>query len=145
MIREVASRLRGDPGFRLSLKSLVGPPRKRTRERRKVAPNRGPFASEADALAVVVDRLVAAHRPAAVYLFGSRAMGEARPDSDFDLLLVFPGTQDIDSQAAYAPLLGLGVGCDVVPCSESDFDADAAIPGTLCYEAATRGRLLYSG
>jgi uncharacterized protein len=36
----------------------------------------------------VVRRLVEAFDPVAIYLFGSRARGEASPDSDYDLMLV---------------------------------------------------------
>ena len=38
----------------------------------------------------VVDAIVAAVEPDAVYLFGSRARGHARPDSDFDLAIIVP-------------------------------------------------------
>lgn len=142
-IRQIASRLRDDPGFRLVLEALVPPPvLKRSRRGRRV-PNRGSFSSEAAALAAVVDRLVATHRPLAVWLFGSRATGTARVDSDFDLLLVMRDGEDLSPDRAYAPLLGLGVGCDVVPCRLSDFEEDARIPGTLCHEARTHGRRLY--
>jgi predicted nucleotidyltransferase len=52
-------------------------------------PNRGPFASEEKALQAVLDRLAKALRPFRIYLFGSRAEGRSRPDSDFDLVVVF--------------------------------------------------------
>ena len=35
-----------------------------------------------------IRRLVAAYRPERIYLFGSRARGDAGPDSDYDLLVV---------------------------------------------------------
>lgn len=143
LIREIASRLRRDPGLRLVLEALVRPERAPVARRRRTSPNRGPFASEADALAAVVDRLVAAHRPLALYLFGSRATGTARPESDFDLLLVVRDREEPSPDRAYAPLLGLGVGCDVVPCTASELAADANQPGTIAHEALTRGRLLY--
>ncbi|MGH6898146.1 MAG: HEPN domain-containing protein [Geminicoccaceae bacterium] len=38
----------------------------------------------------VVSRLVATFDPVAVYLFGSRARGEANADSDYDLMIVLP-------------------------------------------------------
>ncbi len=142
LIRKVAARLRKDPGFRLSLEILLRANEKRGGPSRP-RPNRGAFESEAAALAVVLDRLVATLRPAAVYLFGSRARGTARPDSDFDLLVVLPDGEDPCYRRAYEPLLGLGVGCDVVPCTQSDFAEDAAIPGTICHAAATEGRVLY--
>ncbi|MBW1953738.1 MAG: nucleotidyltransferase domain-containing protein, partial [Deltaproteobacteria bacterium] len=36
----------------------------------------------------MVRRLVAAFQPERIYLYGSRARGEAGPDSDYDLMLV---------------------------------------------------------
>lgn len=141
LIRAIARRLRSDPGLLLAIEALLAPisgvP---GRER---PPNRGACADEADALALVVDRLVAGLRPLQVRLFGSRATGRAAPDSDFDLLLVLPDGQDASPDRCYAPLLGLGVGCDVVACTSSEFAAEARIRGTVCHEAATRGRLLY--
>jgi predicted nucleotidyltransferase len=52
-------------------------------------PNYGPCRDEEAALRLVVDRLVAGLHPFRIYLFGSRAEGRARPDSDFDLAVVF--------------------------------------------------------
>ncbi len=40
------------------------------------------------AVAAVVGRLAAAYRPLRMILFGSRARGEAGPDSDIDLLII---------------------------------------------------------
>ena len=39
-------------------------------------------------LAELVRRLVDAHQPARLYLFGSRGRGDAEPGSDYDLLMV---------------------------------------------------------
>ncbi|MDP1761673.1 MAG: nucleotidyltransferase domain-containing protein [Deltaproteobacteria bacterium] len=36
----------------------------------------------------MVSRLIAAFNPDHIYLYGSRARGEAGPDSDYDLMLV---------------------------------------------------------
>jgi len=47
-------------------------------------PNYGPYSSEQGALQAIVDRLVDGLKPFRIYLFGSRAEGRARPDSDFD-------------------------------------------------------------
>jgi uncharacterized protein len=45
-------------------------------------------AKERGLLQQVVEALCAAGHPERVILFGSRARGDARPDSDFDLLIV---------------------------------------------------------
>jgi predicted nucleotidyltransferase len=41
-------------------------------------------------LAEIVRRLVEAYQPERIYLFGSLARGEGGPDSDYDLMVVFP-------------------------------------------------------
>ncbi|MBF0334494.1 MAG: nucleotidyltransferase domain-containing protein [Alphaproteobacteria bacterium] len=107
--------------------------------------NYGPFGGEAQALAILRDRLVAALDPLELHLFGSRGRGTARPDSDFDLLVVLPdavGEAGLDPFRAYAPVMGLGIGADVVPCLASDFEAEKDIPGTIAHDAK-RGRLIY--
>lgn len=86
-------------------------------------PNYGSFSSEQEALQAIVQRLVSDLQPLSIYLFGSRAEGRARPDSDFDLLVVLDdeapnATAGYDE--VYAPLCGMGIGCDVIPCLRSE-------------------------
>ena len=72
--------------------------------------NYGGYATPDQALDEVIGRLAAALNPVAIYLFGSRALGTARPDSDFDLLVVTrpeDGEAGYDYARAYAPLAGL--------------------------------------
>ncbi|MFM9974194.1 MAG: nucleotidyltransferase domain-containing protein [Beijerinckiaceae bacterium] len=90
-----------------------------------VRPNIGQYADEAAALAGVVARLVEALDPQAIWLFGSRARGDHRPDSDFDLLVVAKengGFGSNDYVKAYRATVGLGLDCEVVPCSHEDFE-----------------------
>jgi predicted nucleotidyltransferase len=109
-------------------------------------PNRGPFASEDQALGEVVSRLVRALDPREIWLFGSRAEGRNAPDSDFDLLVVTKvedGQAGFDFDAVYAPLKGLGVGCDVVPCRADEFDEERGDPTSLCWLVTHIGKKLY--
>ncbi len=46
-------------------------------------------------LQVSIDRIVAKFDPDQIILFGSRARGDQRPDSDYDLLIVLPEVVDI--------------------------------------------------
>jgi len=111
---------------------------------RSPPPNYGPFSSEQAALRAIVDRLVEGLKPFRIYLFGSRAEGRARPDSDFDLLVVFDDralNADADYDEVYAPLLEIGIGCDVIPCRWSDFQevlADSSNPWQDTWGAARR-------
>jgi predicted nucleotidyltransferase len=107
-------------------------------------PNYGPYSSEQRALQAVVERLAKALKPFRIYLFGSRAEGRARPDSDFDLLVVFDDeapNSGADYDEVYAPLLDLDIGCDVVPLCWSSFQAvlaDSTNPWQDTWGAARR-------
>lgn len=108
--------------------------------------NYGPYGTEDAALRAIVEKLVSVLCPRAVYLFGSRAEHRARPDSDFDLVVVLDDDAP-DEQAtyerAYAPLCGSGIGCDVVPCRASELDEvlhDATNPW---HRSWTNARKLY--
>lgn len=43
-------------------------------------------------LAEVVRRLIEAYDPEKIYLFGSKARGDAGPDSDYDLMVIVPNS-----------------------------------------------------
>lgn len=106
----------------------------------------GPFRDEAAALAFLRDRLVARLRPRMIWLFGSRARGDGREDSDFDLLVVLPDGLPEAAYSSFAvaePLIACGLGYDVVPCSWSDFLAERDEAGSLVNRATHEGRVLY--
>jgi uncharacterized protein len=94
----------------------------------------------------IVGRLLTAYEPDFIYLFGSRARGDAGPDSDYDLLVVVPDNASRErkrSGLAYRTLRGTGASADVLVCTRSYFDArrhlKASLPGTILRE----GRLLH--
>ena len=49
-----------------------------------------PVDTDLERLTPILARLVERLNPEAIWLFGSRAEGRARPDSDYDLLVVVP-------------------------------------------------------
>lgn len=113
---------------------------------REIAANTGIYRSESEALSAVVERIVSAIDPEAIWLFGSRARGTNRHDSDFDLLVV---TRTADGEAArdydrvYAPVLGSGVGCDIVPIRQDDFDRESKSNTGLVRDVLRDGIALY--
>jgi predicted nucleotidyltransferase len=109
-------------------------------------PNKGCYNSEADALDSVVERIVAHVDPEAIWLFGSRARKEHSPDSDFDLLVVTrleDGDAGFDYDRVYDPVLGTGVGCDVVPCRIDDFTEQSKSKTGLVRDVLDAGIALY--
>ena len=106
-----------------------------------VRPNFGGRASEGEALAAVVERVAAAVDPQAIWLFGSRARGDARPDSDFDLLVVDFG--DDGYERLDGAIRGLGVGCDLVPCAAEDFAVGAQLRTSFVARVLSEGRAVY--
>jgi uncharacterized protein len=95
----------------------------------------------------LLDALVSDVDPIAIWLFGSRARGEERPDSDYDLLVVFPdhaSGKHMDPGALAEVAWRARVGADVIPCHRSAFEQSRDLVGTLSYEAAHFGKCVYA-
>ena len=106
----------------------------------------GPFRSIAAYTEHVIRGLVLQLDPEEVWLFGSRARGDHRPDSDLDLLAVLPdGLEPERYTYAHAnpPLLGGWLPVEVFPVARSRFEADPEALGGLVAAAKAEGRLLY--
>lgn len=109
-------------------------------------PPLGPFRSAEEALHDTVCRLIAQLHPDEIWLFGSRARGDHRPDSDIDLMVVLPDGLEPAAytlKAANRPLLGGGVPVDVLPVARSAFDDDPEALGGLVGTVKAEGRQLY--
>jgi hypothetical protein len=82
-----------------------------------------------------------------IFLFGSRARGDARPDSDFDLLVVVRGITPAEKRsyrlALYRTLCGTGVAAEPWVMSEDEFEETRGVIGGLAYPAWKEGVLLY--
>ncbi|MBI5120112.1 MAG: nucleotidyltransferase domain-containing protein [Rhodospirillales bacterium] len=106
----------------------------------------GPFRSQSDAIGFLRDRLAATLRPEEIWLFGSRAHGQAGPHSDFDLLVVLADglpEEAYEPRKVAAPVAACGLAVDVVPCRKSDFLKDRADPSCLVGQAVLGGRQIY--
>ena len=94
-------------------------------------------------LARVIDRW----HPLQIWLFGSRARGENRPDSDWDLLAIVPDCPEPadfdDPMTVWRVKREPGVSSDLVVYRRSDFDEDRSVPNTLAYSTRLDGVLVY--
>jgi len=94
----------------------------------------------------LLDGIVAYFDPRRVILFGSRARGGERADSDIDLLVILdddapPAMRTL--KAGYESRRGYHRAVDVIPVSEAAYQKRAKIAGTLAYEAAIDGVMVY--
>jgi predicted nucleotidyltransferase len=98
-------------------------------------------------IAPILDRVVERWHPLQIWLFGSRARGDAGPDSDWDLLAI---VQDCPEPAEFDDPMIIWrlkrqpqVPSDLVVYRASDFEADRSVPNTLAYATELDGVLLY--
>ena len=99
-----------------------------------------------DRLEEVLKRLVAAYEPERIYLFGSRARGDAGADSDYDLLVVVPDTAPPErrsSRLAYEVLWGTGIAVDALVWGSTRFRSRLHLKASLPATVEREGRLLY--
>lgn len=87
-----------------------------------------------------------AYQPERIYLFGSWARGDARPDSDLDLMVIVPDNAPPErqrSRLAYETLWPTGASGDILVWTRSEFDRCLHLPATLPATIVREGRLVY--
>ena len=93
----------------------------------------------------IIRRIVATAQPQRIVLFGSRARGDARPDSDFDLLVIKESSEPGYRRDAplYAALADLPVEVDVLVYTPEEVAYWAQVPQAFVTTATREGQTIY--
>ena len=141
-IRDIVNATKSNPDLTASVLELIH--QKSETENQAATQSIGPFRNAEVALSTLVTNLSVAFDPDAIFLFGSRARGTARPDSNFNLMIVMPSTRPLNYLSARKPVVGCGVPVDVVPCRYSTFMKERKVSGMLPHAVDQEGRLLHA-
>jgi len=93
----------------------------------------------------IVDRIRRVLGPERIVLFGSRARGEARPDSDYDFLVITESGEPRYRRAApaYTALADLPVEVEVMVYTPSEVDDWQNVPQAFVTTALREGKVVY--
>ena len=91
------------------------------------------------------ERLVQSVDPRTIILFGSRARGDARDDSDYDLLIVTRADCDPDplEERAHGALMGCGVSKDLVIVTPDELDTYSQRLSSIVRSAVEEGIVIH--
>jgi len=93
----------------------------------------------------VVSTIVDRFDPLTIVLFGSHGRGDPAPDSDLDLLVVFPKVENKRARSVeiLAALAALPAPVDVITTDLDEISRRAHLVGTVLYPALNEGRTVY--
>ena len=101
--------------------------------------------AKTDLIQDIVRRVVETVQPQRVVLFGSRARGDSRPDSDFDLLVITESDEPRYRRSIplYVALADLPVEVEVVVYTPDEVAEWSAVPQAFVSTAVREGITLY--
>jgi uncharacterized protein len=93
----------------------------------------------------MIRRILATGQPQKIILFGSRARGEARPDSDYDLLLIEPSALPRYKRAARyrRALVGVAPAKDILVWTPEEVAEWCNVPNAFITTVMREGLVLY--
>ena len=102
-------------------------------------PKQPPYLSE------VVNRIVQKFHPEKIILFGSWAHGEAREDSDLDLLVVLPKVEHTRMTAIQIgnALSNLPISKDIIVATPEEIEKYGSTVGSILLPAVSEGKVVY--
>ena len=101
--------------------------------------------STTDVLSIMVQRIVDGFHPIRIILFGSRARGDTRWDSDYDLLVVMPDGVDYKEATLgmLRTLADMPAPKDVIVTTPGEIAKRGGLPGTVLRPALQEGIIVY--
>jgi predicted nucleotidyltransferase len=98
------------------------------------------------AIEVIVQRVVSGFDPDRIILFGSQARGDARPDSDVDILVVLPSCENRKAATVsiMKTLADLPVAKDIFVTTPEELNTRGRLASTVLYPAVHEGKVLYA-
>ena len=97
-------------------------------------------------LRTATQRLVAEFQPEQIWLFGSHAWGTPTDDSDVDLMVIVPKSDERGiqrMQRAHHCLRGIGFAKDVLVPTRAEVDRYKHLRASLFHQVLAQGRKLY--
>ena len=97
-------------------------------------------------LETAVERLKAEFQPEEIYLFGSHAWGTPTDDSDVDLMVIVPASDERPirrMQRAHRCLGDLDMSTDVFVPTRAEFDRYRTVKASLSHAIAEKGKRSY--
>jgi predicted nucleotidyltransferase len=100
---------------------------------------------ENDLISDIVRRIVETAQPDKIILFGSRARGDARSNSDFDVLVIKESSEPGYRRDAplYLALAGLNAPVDVLVYTPEEVTDWSAVPQAFVTTALREGKVVY--
>ena len=94
----------------------------------------------------LIDAIRVRMRPTTIWLFGSRARGDFRHDSDWDLLVAVPDDADpelLDPLVGWSIQHDIGIPATILSTTTGDLLDSWGSVNTLGHDIAREGRLIY--
>jgi uncharacterized protein len=94
----------------------------------------------------LLTQVVSVFHPRRIILFGSRARGDDRADSDYDLMVVVDDDvpdECLSSRRRYEARKGIALPIDILPCRESILKERARAIGSFAHTILSEGVVIY--